>query len=261
MSKPGDWIDDDVPAPRVELPRLHIIHLLMWMAATAVAFVPYRQTQVDLRQTNASVAADLAENPIWTFVSVASGVMQGACLFVVAAVLVWKRRGYVGLPQPGHYFAYRTVALWAASLVAWVAAPAVPDETTFAALVAIPYVIVAGVFFLWFLRLSRRTTLEPAWRRAFAVAALAPVVAWVLTIAFMIARLARTPSSMAGMMAIIQGGSAAFISLVIILAMMDDRRHERVRHWSHYVGPVARACEAGAYVLTYGAMGFLTGAP
>jgi hypothetical protein len=261
MNEASPRFDVNESARSLALPRLHIIHLLMWMAATAVAFLPYRQTQKDLTQANASVAADLAENPITTFVNVAFGVMQGACLFVVAAVLVWKRRGYAGLPQPGHYFAYRTAALWAASLMAWIASPAVSNETLFAALVTIPYVIVAGVFFLWFLRLSRRTTLAPAWRRAFAVTAVAPLVAWILTIAFMFARLARISSSMAGMMALFQGGAAALIALVIILAMMDDRRHERVRHWSHYIGPVARAYEAGAYVLIYGSMRFLAGAP
>src|SRR5262245_16645337 len=117
MSESTPWIVEDPPleTPRYELPRLQIIHLMMWMAATAVAFLPYRVQQV--RMSGMSTAQqESVDNPGTMLMSVGSGIVSGAYLFVTGAVIVWRRRGYRGPTLPGHYLAYRGAGLWAPSL-------------------------------------------------------------------------------------------------------------------------------------------------
>jgi hypothetical protein len=255
MNDSVPWIvDDDAPTTTAPLPRLQIIHLLMWMAATAVAFVPYRTMQENTRRMSPA-AVDVASNPATTFLSVAAGILQGACLFAAVAVLVWQRRGYEGLPQPGHYFAYRSAALWAASIVMWGASALLPVDSPIRPILFIPYAVVGVVFFIWYLRLARRETIPRGWRRAFAVTAIAPVVAWVLTIVFVFARWTRNPGGMMGGFVFIQGLTALAVVVAIVLAILEDRSRDRVRHWSHFIGPGARLAEAAGYVLASVAMG------
>src|SRR5262245_53825758 len=104
MSDSQAWIldDDAPPAPRFVLPRLQIIHLMMWMAATAAALVPYRINQEQTGRLSPAAQAS-ADNPANIVMGVGSGVATGAFLFVAAAVIVWRRRGYSGPAEPGHF--------------------------------------------------------------------------------------------------------------------------------------------------------------
>src|SRR5262245_32210357 len=142
MSELSTWIvdDDPPPSPRFELPRLQIIHLMMWMAATAVAFLPYRVQQLQLSgmSTDPQAAVD---NPANTVLSVGSGILSGAYLFVTAAVIVWRRRGYRGPTLPGHYLAFRGAGWWAPSLTMQAITWGGGADTAAMLFVAVPYVI------------------------------------------------------------------------------------------------------------------------
>lgn len=203
MNESTPWILEDEPPPpleepRFELPRLQIIHLMMWMAATAAAFVPYRVQLEQLRRLVPAAAA--ANNPVATVSIVWGGLLQGAMLFVAGAMLVWRRRGYRGATEPGHYFAYQGAAFWAVSLLSlaalWLQSSGRPSPWLI--VLAIPQLAVAIVFFVWFLRLARRDTLTPVWRWAFGIAAIAPVGAWVLMMGSMFIGL-RTPFTLLSM--------------------------------------------------------------
>lgn len=259
MSESGVWIiDDNEPAPpeatpRFELPRLQIIHLLMWMAATAIAFLPYRVQQVQFSRLNPAQRTEV-ENPAIIAMGVGSGILSGAYLFVTAAVIVWRRRGYRGPTLPGHYLAYRGAGLWAPALTTQTVLWTGGADLLQMLLVVVPYAIVYIVFFVWFLRLARRRTTAPAWRRALGVTVVAPVVAWVLTYCWMFLRMRNSYHIMAGM-ALIQGLAAALVALMVILAMRADARNNADRHWSHLIGAIGRVAESSAYCLMYVAMG------
>jgi hypothetical protein len=252
MSEFIDAIDDAQP-PRFELPRLQIIHLMAWMAATAVAFVPYRAQQERLAQMAST--REFVDNPAATVQGLWTGVLQGAFLFVTAAMLLWRRRGYAGRLQPGHYFAYQGSALWAATLVAvasiWL--PTDGGRSGWRMLLAIPRVAVAIIFFVWFLRLSRRHTVAPAWRRAFAVAALTPVAAGIFVVCGTIVGFRGNPSALLPAIFLIQGSAVILVALTLAVAMWDDRRRGAAQHWSHWIGAGARLVESCGYCLVYAA--------
>jgi hypothetical protein len=256
MSESTPWIieDDPLPGPRFELPRLQIIHLMMWMGATAIALLPYRVHQVRLSGMS-TVPQAAAENPATMAMSVGSGILSGAYLFVTAAVIVWRRRGYAGPTLPGHYFAYRGAGLWAPALtmqsVAWTGG----NDILGILLVVIPQLVVHIVFFIWFLRLARRPSFSPAWRRAFGVTVAAPIVGWVLTMCWMFVTVrSQNVSRMMTGMAVIQGSMALLVALVIVLALRDEARRNADRHWSHLIGAGGRAVEAVGYCLMFLAM-------
>jgi hypothetical protein len=259
MSELSVWIDDEPPPPsRFELPRLQIIHLMMWMAATAIAFLPYRVQQIRLSGMS-TVPQEAIDNPATTAMSVGSGILSGAYLFVTAAVIVWRRRGYSGPTLPGHYLAYRGAALWAPALATQMVAWTRGGDVLEAMFVAIPHALIYIVFFVWFLRLARHPSFSPAWRRVFGVTVAAPIVGWVLTTCWMFTIMrSRNITQMMTGMAVIQGSAALLVTLVIILAMRDDVRHNAERHWSHLVGAAGRAVESFGYCLMFVAMGLFS---
>jgi hypothetical protein len=253
MSESKSRIVEDPPSsPRFELPRLQIIHLMMWMAATAVAFLPYRVQRASLERTNStSVQVQLRETPGALVMTVGYGVLQGAFLFVTAAVLWWRRRGADVRLQPGYCFALRGTVFWAASVIVW-AFLSLNDgrPSTWFALLSILYLGASLGFFVWFLRLARRKDSTPGWRRAFAVAAIAPAVGWELMTALGVIA-ARTPTSFITVMALTQAPLAAIVALALVAAIRADRRGGIVRHWSHEIGVWARVVEAAGMSLNY----------
>jgi hypothetical protein len=236
-------MDDDAPSPEPhELPRLHIIHLLAWTAATALAFVPYRVQQEQLSQTSAT-AGSPANSSAATAMNAGSGVVNGAYLFVALAVLWWRRRGYAVRLQPGHYLAFEGTAQWAVLAVAWALFGTVRDSKPAAyALVAIPVLLVGLIFWVWFLRLAFRRGESTLWRWAFGVIALGPVVQFgsIFVLTFVRATRGGTLFSSVATSFFIFGGGAMLKSGLLAAAIVDDVRSRRDRHWSHWVGAGAR---------------------
>jgi hypothetical protein len=238
------------PAPRLKLPRLQIIHLMMWMAATAAAFVPYRVQQESLKRMSAG-SAEVREAPAAMAMSVGYGVLQGAFLFVTAAVLWWRRRGYKELLQPGHCLAYQGAFYWSLSVIAWALISLNDGQSSrWYYLYSISYFIAGLVFLVWFLRLARRRDVQPSWRRAFAVVAVAPVIGWVLMMCSAMFAFG-SPRSFVRTFALTQGSTTAIVAVALATAMRADRRGGVARHWSHWIGAGARFAEAAGMCLYY----------
>jgi len=256
MSELSTWIDDEPPpAPRFELPRLQIIHLMMWMAATAAAFLPYRVQRESMERINAG-ASQRQESSLAIAMAAWYGVLQGAHVFVAASVLTWRRRGYRDRLQPGHCFSYQGAAYWLTSAISWFLISFVVDnDVGWYALYSLPHFVVAVVFFVWFLRLARGPDLPAYWRQAFGAAALFPVLSVVLMMVLSFSRAFRgSPVSVIGLMTLTQGGAAILLAAVLGRALYRDL-HDRVsRHWSHWIGAGARFAEAAGFCLYYLAM-------
>jgi hypothetical protein len=248
MSELSAWIDDEPPtaseSPRFNLPRLHIIHLMMWMAVTAIVFLPYR-AQREIRQRAAGVAAQRQESP-GTLTRVASyRALMGAQLFVAAALLTWHRRGYRGPLQPGHSFAFRGAAYWLASTVFGLLTLFTLDDPLGW---QTAYTRVRGVLelvlIIWFLMLARRPDWPSYWRQSFAAAALVPILISAAMFAF-------APSfrgSPAGLVAwqALRGGGLVLISIILGRALYIDYRDKAPRHWSHWIGAGAGWAESAS---------------
>ena len=78
--------------------------------------------------------------------------LQGAHLFVAAAVLAWRRRGYSERLQPGHCFAFQGAVYWLISAVTWVIISTVIDDSLGGYVIySLPHGLAALAFFVWFL--------------------------------------------------------------------------------------------------------------
>jgi len=111
----ADPPSDSAPAG---LPRLQVIHLMLWMAATAVAFLPY-QVQRQAQNQMGPGAAELSQTVSATAMGVISGLSTGSDLFVVTALWYWKRKGRSYRLQPGYWFAFEGVGQWIMAAALW----------------------------------------------------------------------------------------------------------------------------------------------
>lgn len=246
MADDSVWIDDEPPsstppAPQFELPRLQIIHLMMWMAATAVALVPYRVQQDSFNGSDSSRAVGVQLAGAMAM-AIASGVAQGAYLFVTTAVIVWRRRGYAGRLEPGHYFAFHDTAQWVLSFALWasiwITSAVWADDASMGrwyAIFALPQFIVGIVFFVWFLRLASRGPYPRPWRRALRVFAIVPVAGWMLSVVLMMTSFRSGLESMVARMLLPQFLCSGVEFVTLAAAMQSDRRDGLARHWSHWV--------------------------
>jgi hypothetical protein len=256
MSESTPWIlDEEPPPPRFELPRLQIIHLMMWMAATAAAFLPYRVQRESMERISAG-AAQQQESTTALAMAAWYGVLQGAHLFVAAAVLAWRRRGYTERLQPGHCFAFQGAVYWLISALTWVIISTVIDDSFgWYAIYSLPHGLAALAFFVWFLKLARRPDWPAYWRQAFAAAALVPVLSWVLmmVLSFTIG-FGRSPARVFTLMGVTQGGAAVLLTAILGRALYRDYREAAPRHWSHWIGAGARWAESASFCLYYVAL-------
>lgn len=246
---PGAAIDDGDkgPAP-TGLPRLQVIHLMLWMAATAVAFLPYQiQRQTQIRMSPG--AATFAQSVSATAMSTMSGLAAGSYLFVAAALWFWKRRGRTFRLQPGHWFAFEGVGHWIMATGTWLLLIA-SEGPPFGAfpLFMFPRLIVGFIFFFCFMRLALRSQEPPRWRWTFAATALSPVATWLLTMAaaFTVGMQGRVGAFM-----IPNAAAAAVMTLFFLFAMSGDWRRHANRHWSHWLGAGMRLAVLAASAVMY----------
>lgn len=234
----------EVAAP---LPRLSIIHLMAWMAATAVAFLPY-QLQVAGRERLSPGAA--AMSPVMTGTAALYGVAAGSYLFVITALAYWRRSGYHTSLLPGHWLAIDGACEWLTTTAVWTFVILSPSRAAFTPLVMIPQVIKGLVFLVLFLWLAMRSREATSWRLVFLVFALAPVGVWALTIALGVIGGPGQVGSMMLARAVVYGGQGLFLAT----AMGGDVRTKRERHWSHWLGAGMRLtlfAAVAAYFMYY----------
>jgi hypothetical protein len=240
----------DAPAA---LPRLSIIHLLMWTAATAVAFLPY-QLWASL-QAKRDSSSEYYLSTVSTIANSVHGIATGGHLFVVAALLFWKGRGWASTPlQPGHWLAIRGATGIVVTLMAGVALYAFGQPTTAATrLLAVPYFLVYICFFLVFLWLAIRRNDPARWRITFLVMAIAPLVGWIPTALW--AYILSPTAYLSG-----PGIAAAVQALVLLTTLGGDLASRTERHWTHWiacwlyaVALMATAALYLAYTLAYAA--------
>jgi hypothetical protein len=162
------------PAP-TELPRLSIVHLMAWTAATALALLPY-QMQVDARERLSPGAA--AMSPVMTGTMALYGVAAGSYLFVIAALAYWRRCGCRTALQPGHWLAVDGACEWLMATVLWLLVLLAQSQAAFMPFIMIPQLIKGLVFFFLFLWLAIRGCDMAGWRLTFLAFALAPICAW-----------------------------------------------------------------------------------
>jgi hypothetical protein len=238
-------LDADPPenvAPR-GLPRLQVIHLMLWMAATAVAFLPY-QLQRRAQSQISPGAEELTQSVSATAVGVASGMAAGAYLFVSAALWYWRRQGRAFRLQPGHWFAFEGVGEWAMAAGLWLILLN-SEGSSYGLLpwLMIPRLIVGLGFFACFLWLALRSQEPARWRWTFAATALTPVAAWFLTMVAAFTGLLR--GRMTAFM-IPNVAAAGLLALILVMAMAGDARNKTDRHWSHWLSIAMRLAALAA---------------
>jgi hypothetical protein len=223
------------------LPRLSIVHLLMWMAATAVAFLPLSWWNPVAAQGNTprSTTASLSLS--------IQGLAAGTYLFVLAATLFWRARGYRARLEPGHWLALKGTAGWVQN-IALIAILYGSDRTNFDLFrILEPLRWLAGlVFFVLFVWLAIRSPEPARWRGTFATFALAPVIGYIVGVALLFT-VSRTPMmGMAG-----YAGAYAVQALVLLNAVIGDRTHGTPRHWTHWLAVVVYLISLAASTMIY----------
>ncbi len=170
-------LDADPPATDaapLDLPRLQIIHLMLWMATTAVAFLPYqlgRQTRERISPNAAAISQTIPSMAM----GATYGVAAGGYLFVAAMLLVWKRKGYRFRLQPGHWFAFEGVGQWVLSVATWLVLFAFQGGILG---IMILRWLFGLAFFACYIWLAVRAQDPLRWRWTFAAMALAPFAVW-----------------------------------------------------------------------------------
>jgi hypothetical protein len=209
-----------------ELPRLSIIHFMAWMAATAIAFLPYQALWQWESATN-SASRDNVESSLGTATSILGVVAAGGSLFVAASLYHWRRRGWSGRLQPGHWLALVDTAEWL--LAAWFAVKFATQVTWFANL-GRPVIVCTCICCLWLA--SRRD--EPVrWRLAFGAIALKPILTWAL----MLLPAVGLASLHGQFLDRVQRTTVQVLQLAtLVAAMIGDARQRERRHWSHWLG-------------------------
>jgi hypothetical protein len=251
MNEPDPWIDEggspaSLHALRPALPRLQIIHLMMWMTATAAAFVPYRMQEA----VSGRLGSGAVSSP--TFLWALYGISQGAAVFVTAALIWWGLRAYVVRLEPGHHLALQAATYWLLSSLAWATSYVAEGDVlrTYSWLSA-TNMLVSLAFFFWFLRLAIRGGESRAWRWAFLVFAAAPLVSLLVYVG-----LAFFANSAGGggnnvTFVAIQGGLAALQLAALSVAAVGDVRCTIERHWSHWIATCGRLVALAGIIAYY----------
>jgi hypothetical protein len=239
-------LDETPLAPSAELPRLTIVHLLAWMAATALAFFPYQLQMQALERLGSSPSVRVSL-PYTAFAAL-YGVAQGGYLLVAVAILYWRRKGLTERFQPGHWLAFRGACAWLLSTMTW--ALMFAAGTSFQAMrwTVVPQLMVGAVFFFCFLWLGFRSPEPARWRLLYFVAAASPLLGWLWPmVAVMAGSSPRTPRAFMVGPAI----SAGVETLVLMAAMWGDVSQGLARHWSHWLGVLVRVVVLAGTLLQY----------
>ena len=222
-------LDAVEPPPAHAFPPLHLIHLLAWTAATALAFGLHR---FQIKALARLVPDFDAPEPSMLAAALGAtyGVAQGCCLFVAGAVIVWRSRGCAARLAPAHYLSFEVAARWAGQGLAGIRWAWDSGDGLYRSALVLSGLLVTVVFLVWFISLALRREESIWWRLVLAIVALAPASSWLLlrSQAFTGARgiQAHLLTQMTGTLA---------LCLALAVAMTGDVRAGRVRHWSHWV--------------------------
>lgn len=235
------------PLPTVELPRLRVIHLMMWMAATAVALLPQLMLQQRLRGASPNMPAQAL--PV---IASIRAVAAGGCILVVGIVLNARRRGSSGRLQPGHWLAIDGTLRWMfftahAAMVTWIAS----DETKRQWLSKL-HMFWGGLVFLGHMWLALRADQSLRWRLAFGAMALWPVASLLVIPTASYSGVFENLRVLFLFEAAVPGAQ----SLLLLPAIVIDATTRADRHWTHWLGAGLRAASLVATSATYGYYAF-----
>jgi hypothetical protein len=230
---------DDSPAA---LPRLSIVHLLMWMAATAVAFLPLSLWNPAAAQANA------ARSTTATLSMSVYGLAAGTYLFVLAALVFWRGRGYRSRFEPGHWLALKGAAGWLQSVLMYsIIFSSYAANTTAISYFQAIRLPVGLVFFMLFMWLALRSPEPARWRWTFAIFAIAPAIGEIVGMALMLTVSSRTP--LLHMTSHV--GAQAVQALALASAAIGDHAHRTPRHWTHWMAAVVYLIALAASTAIY----------
>jgi hypothetical protein len=221
-----------VGAAPLGLPRLQVIHLMLWMAATAVALAPYQLQQQ--AQAQMSPGAQALSSAPATALGMVYGVAAGGFLFIAAALPIWKRQGRVFRLEPGHWVAIQGACQWFVWLATWSALFLSADQPYgVMRLLTIPRLLLGLAFFLIYLRLVVRSGESLPWRWTYLALAVLPAAASCFA---MILPFVGGPRNQVIAQLLPHGIAAATIGLLLLIAMLNDLRRQQPRHWTHWLG-------------------------
>jgi hypothetical protein len=223
-----------------ELPRLRVHHLLAWMAATAVTFAAY-QLQVDAAKRRSENIVS-RNTPVITALGAAQFIAAGGSLFISAAVLYWRKRGYCRRLQPGHWLALLSFAEWTLDTIGTLLYFSGTSSAASRWMVRRLFQTAAwGIHFIWPAWIAARPGQAPRWRWAFAA-----IPAGHLLVLF---GPMRTTVDY-------QIASAGIQAAALVVALGGDFKVCRDRHWSHWTGASMRLlmCLATAALFSYWAI-------
>src|ERR671911_569956 len=100
--------------------------------------------------------------------SALGGVTAGSYLFVAAAMLLWRRRGWAGQLHPGHWLAIAGVLAWVTSAITWLFLSRLQGSPVPSMwLASTPRMLLGLIMFIGFLWLGLRANENACWRRTF----------------------------------------------------------------------------------------------
>jgi hypothetical protein len=222
------------------LPRLRVHHLLAWMAATAVTFAAY-QLQVDAAKRRSENIVS-PHTPAIAALGAAQYIAAGGSLFISAAVLYWRKRGYCQRLQPGHWLAMLSFAEWTLNTAGmFLFFPVTSSAAIRWMFRRLLQMTGWGIIFIWPAWLAARPGQAPRWRCAFAA-----TPAGHLLVLF-------GPMRTTVEYQIVSAGMQA---AALVVALAGDFKDCRDRHWSHWIGASMRLlmCLATAASFAYWAM-------
>ncbi|MBA3484573.1 MAG: hypothetical protein H0T51_22445 [Pirellulales bacterium] len=229
------------------LPRLRVIHLMLWMAATAVAFLPYQLSR-QARDRLSPGAAAVSQTIPSMAMGATYGVAAGSCLYVAASLLYWRRKGYTYRLQPGHWFALEGVGQWLMSTVLGLLLYGSGGWAYALQLITVSRLLFGLAFFVCYSWLALRSPQPLRWRFAFAAMAWVPVVEWLCAA---IATLTSWFQARTTILSISNAMASGVIGLFLVTAMAGDLIHRTDRHWTHWLSAGMRLATLVASTLIY----------
>ncbi len=237
------------------MPRLQLIHLMALTAATAVALVPISYQQEAMERLDSDAARTVGDQALAMAINAFLwGIVSGGCLFIVGALLAWRRKGYRFRIEPGHWLAIEITYSWCVTAIMFATTRALDESSTVISTMSWGSQILGSIgFFLWFLYLARKTTEPAAWRWCYAVLALATPAAMVLGVAlgFANAFRSRHPTEVFAFIFIPLTAASCLQAIVLLVAIASDRRHGRRRHWTHTLGASLRILVMASATISY----------
>jgi hypothetical protein len=145
--------------------------------------------------------------------------------------------------EPGHYLAFEGTLRWIAYLATWMWLHLHEELAAFAySWYLLPQYAVSVVFFVWYLALAKRGRETLAWRAAYVVCALAPLVG--LVVEQVLAGPFAGPRALWGQIC-----DAGLQVLAVVAGMLSDLR--RKRHWSHWAVGVSAVIATTSLIAFY----------